>query len=87
MDRVALALAPGLRARVGATLESLAAVHGVAPATIAYAWLLRHPSAPVPVTGSRRIEALREAVAALDVRLDVQEWTAIWQSATGHEVA
>lgn len=73
--------------RVRQALESLAAAHRVAPATIAYAWLLRHPSAPVPVTGSRRIEAIREAVAALSVRLDVQEWTAIWQSATGHEVA
>ena len=73
--------------RVRATLESLAAARGVAPATIAYAWLMRHPSAPVPVTGSRRVEAIRDAVAALAVRLDVQEWTAIWQSATGHEVA
>jgi predicted oxidoreductase len=73
--------------RVRTTLATLAAAHGVAPSTIAFAWLLRHPSGPVPVTGSRRVEAIREAVAALGVRLDAQEWTAIWQSATGHEVA
>ena len=35
----------------------------------------------------RWIEALREAAAALALRLDAEEWTGIWQAATGHEVA
>jgi predicted oxidoreductase len=72
--------------RVRATLEALGAAHGVSPATLAYAWLLRLPSAPLPVTGSHRIEALREALAALSLQLSAAEWTHIWQSATGHEV-
>jgi predicted oxidoreductase len=54
--------------------------------TMAFAWLLRHPSRPIPVAGSRRIEAMREAVAALDVVLDAQDWTEIWQAGAGHEV-
>ncbi|HJV60241.1 MAG TPA: aldo/keto reductase [Albitalea sp.] len=72
--------------RVRAALESIGQRHGVAPATVAFAWLLRLPSRPVPVAGSRRIEALREAVAALALRLDVQEWTELWEAAAGREV-
>ena len=72
--------------RVRVALGAVGARHGVSIATVAFAWLLRHPSRPVPVAGSRRIDAMREAVAALDVSLDVQDWTEIWQAGSGHEV-
>ncbi|HEX6704531.1 MAG TPA: aldo/keto reductase [Albitalea sp.] len=72
--------------RVQLALNGIAQRRGVEPATIAYAWLLRLPSRPVPVAGSRRIDALREAVAALRLQLDADDWTEIWEAATGHEV-
>lgn len=72
--------------RVQDALARVAQRHGCTPATIAFAWLLRLPSRPVPVAGSRRIEALREAVDALRVTLDAQDWTEVWQAAAGHEV-
>jgi len=72
--------------RVQAALARVAERHGCAPATVAFAWLLRLPSRPVPVAGSRRIEALREAVAALQVRLDAQDWAEVWQAAAGQEL-
>ena len=71
---------------VQAALGTLAQRHGTSLATIAFAWLLRHPSRPLPVTGSRRIGALQEAVAALQLRLEPQEWTDVWQAARGREV-
>jgi predicted oxidoreductase len=73
--------------RVRTELEATAAQHAVTAATIAYAWLLRHPSRPVPITGSRRLEALREATAALAVSLSGEEWYRIWQAGAGREVA
>lgn len=73
--------------RVQAALARVGERHGASAATIAFAWLLRLPSRPVPVAGSRRIDALREAVQALQVRLDAQDWTEVWQAASGHEVA
>lgn len=73
--------------RVQAALRSLAEAHGTTPATIAYAWLMRLPSRPVPVAGSSRVAALREAVDALALRLDAPAWTQVWEAATGHEVA
>ena len=73
--------------RVRAALEALGRAHGVSAATVAFAWILRHPSRPVPITGSRRIEALREAAAALHVPLSAEEWYAVWEAGAGHEVA
>ncbi len=72
--------------RVQAALARIAQRHGCASATIAFAWLLRLPSRPVPVSGSHRIEALREALDALRITLDAQDWTEVWQAATGREV-
>lgn len=73
--------------RVQAALGRIGERRGASAATIAFAWLLRHPSRPLPVAGSRRVEALREAVAALSLTLDAQDWTEVWQAAAGHEVA
>lgn len=72
--------------RVQAALARLAERHGCTPASIAFAWLLRLPSRPLPVAGSRRIEALREAVAALQITLDAQDWADVWQAAAGREL-
>src|SRR5574341_87595 len=69
--------------RVRATLEAVAQRLGVAAATVAYAWLLRLPCRPLPIVGSRRIEALREACAALELRLDAQTWHEIWTAGAG----
>lgn len=72
--------------RVQATLQDIARRLGSTSATVAHAWLLRHPSRPVPVTGSRRVQALQEAVQALALPLDAQTWYEIWQAAEGREV-
>lgn len=73
--------------RVRGLLAELGAGRGVSAATMAYAWILRHPSRPIPITGSGRVAALREAVAALDIRLSAEDWYRVWQSSIGHEVA
>jgi len=72
--------------RVRWVLGSVAARLGTTPAAVAYAWLLRLPSRPLPVTGTRRVEGLREAIAALDLRLDAGDWAEIWQAGSGHEL-
>ncbi|WP_396213024.1 aldo/keto reductase family oxidoreductase [Gemmatimonas sp.] len=72
--------------RVRNTLTRIGEAHGVSAATIVFSWIMRHPSRPHPIAGSRRIEAMREAVAAQRVTLDAQEWTEILTTATGKEV-
>jgi predicted oxidoreductase len=72
--------------RLRAALARIGEVHGVSPTTAAYAWVLRHPSRPLILTGSRRIEAVREAVAATEVQLSREEWFSVWSASTGEEV-
>ncbi|WP_329740429.1 aldo/keto reductase [Dyella sp. A6] len=72
--------------RVRGEMEAIAARLGISLTTLAFAWILRHPSRPHPITGSGRIERLREAVAALDVTLEAEDWYAIWTASKGHPV-
>ncbi len=72
--------------RLRQTLQALAAELGVSVTTLVIAWLLRHPSQPMPIVGSRRVEVAREAMAALDLRLGAQQWWRVWAAAAGREV-
>jgi 1-deoxyxylulose-5-phosphate synthase len=51
----------------------LAAKHSVAPAQIAYAWLLAQPGVTAPIVGVSKMPQLEQAVAALDVTLSSEE--------------
>lgn len=73
--------------RLRATLEVMAGELGVSVTTLVIAWVQRHPSQPLPILGSRRIEVARDAMAALALRLDAQQWWRVWTAAAGHEVA
>lgn len=72
--------------RVREEMNAIAARLGISLATLAFAWVLRHPSRPHPITGSGRIAGLRDAVAALDVQLEAEDWYAIWTASKGHPV-
>jgi predicted oxidoreductase len=72
--------------RVRLALQGLANEHGASLASVAYAWILRHPSRPIPITGSGRMEALKEAVDGLRIRLTAEQWWSVWQASMGHEV-
>ncbi|MBL0149089.1 MAG: aldo/keto reductase [Ideonella sp.] len=72
--------------RVRQVLTELQRETGAGWVTLLIAWLLRHPSRPLPVIGTRRIEMAREAMAALQLNLDAQQWYRLWQAGAGHEV-
>ena len=72
--------------RVHAVLAEMGKARGVSVATMALAWILRHPSRPWPITGTVRPQALQEAVAALDVALSAEDWYRVWEASIGHPV-
>jgi predicted oxidoreductase len=76
----------GRASKVRTVLEELGRARSVSAATMAYAWIRRHPSQPVPITGSGRIEALREAVASLQVRVTSEEWYRVWAASMERDV-
>ena len=63
--------------RLRTTLEHLAAQRGINITTLAIAWVLAHPSQPMPVLGSRRIGVAQDALAARAVPLDAATWQQI----------
>jgi predicted oxidoreductase len=73
--------------RVMAVMQPLAQALQVSVATLAYAWVQRHPSRPLVITGTQRLEGLREALTATQITLSREQWTQIWEASVGHEVA
>ena len=71
-----IAAANGMAARYGgATLEQLA-----------YAWILAHPSRPLPVIGTHRLERLKSAAQSDGFTLEQEDWYALWEAAQGRRV-
>lgn len=54
---------------------------------VALAWLWAHPSRPLVVLGTGKVERLAVAVAAEQYTLSAEQWFAIWEASAGHEVA
>ena len=68
--------AEGLSAKYGdATLDQLA-----------YAWIMAHPSAPLPVIGTNKVERIEAAVKASAIHLEREDWYALWTAAKGHGI-
>ncbi len=59
----------------GATLDQLA-----------YAWLMAHPSCPLPIIGTNKLERIHAVVKAADIKLDREDWYGLWEAAKGHGV-
>ncbi|MBI3284802.1 MAG: aldo/keto reductase [Burkholderiales bacterium] len=72
--------------RVQAVLQQIAAELQVSPGTVALAWVLRHPGQALLLTGSGRVAALREAVAACALTLSREQWFSLWCAAAGKRV-
>ena len=73
--------------RVRTALEAVGReLGGAAVDQVALAWLLRHPARVLPVLGSGRIERIHAAAMAEGLRLDRQQWFAIWEASAGREV-
>ncbi|MDA8993867.1 aldo/keto reductase [Schleiferiaceae bacterium] len=68
---------------VVSVLSALAVEFEVTPQAMALAWLLQHPSGILPVVGTTKAENLEAAQAALNIKLDRQQWYTIYQAATG----
>lgn len=73
-------------ARLRMAIEEIARALDATPDQVALAWVMQHPARPMPVLGTGRIERIRAAVDAETITLDRQQWFALWEASTGHEV-
>lgn len=65
-------------ARLDEVLRRLAEAHGVTPAAIVVAWILRHPAHMMPLAGTTSPEHLRELAQGADVELTHDEWYEVY---------
>ena len=56
---------------------ALAADVGVAPATLAVAWVAAHPAVTAPIVGARNVEQLDDSLASVDVEMTRELYEAI----------
>ena len=78
-----LATGDGVPPELLAVLDQLARREGVERSTIALAFVLAHPAAPVAIIGSQNPERIAASVAALDVELSRHDVYTIIQASEG----
>lgn len=69
------------------TIKDIADAHGQPFASVVYAWIMALPCRPLPITGSRRIEAVEVAVAGASLQLPRPDWFRILRAASARDVA
>ena len=45
-----------------------------------------HPSRPLPVIGTNKLERIESAVLASTLTLEREDWYALWVAANGHSI-
>ena len=58
-------------------VNAIAARRSVSPATVALAWVLRHPAVASPIVGATKEHHLSDALAALDLELSPDDVSAL----------
>jgi predicted oxidoreductase len=66
-----------------AALDAVAARAGTPREAVAYAWIMAHPSRPIPLIGSQNPQRIRQARSAYSVQLTRQEWYTVLVAARG----
>lgn len=72
--------------RLKKVLAELVEKYGVGSDTILLAWILQHPAQVIPVAGTVNIARIQQLMKAVELKMDKQDWFAIWTESMGNEV-
>ncbi len=72
--------------RIMAVAEILAEKYNSTSDQILFAWLYKHPSGIIPVTGTIKTKRIKAALAAKSIEITREEWFMLWRASTGAEV-
>lgn len=53
---------------------------------VIFAWVLKHPSNPVALIGSGKIGRVKEAIGALNIKMNTEQWYRVWVASKGYAV-
>ena len=68
---------------VARALDAIAQNSGVSRPAAAYAWVMAHPAAPIPIVGSQTAERIGQSAQAFEVAMTRAEWYAVYAAARG----
>ena len=73
--------------RVHAACAAISAKYGDATVDqLAFAWIMAHPSAPLPILGTNRLDRLETSARSAAIQMDREDWYALWTAAKGHGI-
>lgn len=73
--------------RIAVTAASMAAKYNDATVEqLAYAWIMAHPSQAFPVIGTNKSERIKSAAESANIKLEREDWYALWVAAQGHGI-
>jgi predicted oxidoreductase len=74
-------------ARLHAKAQELSAKYGNATLDqLAYAWILAHPSQPLPIIGTNKLDRLTATAKAAEIQLEREDWYGLWEAAQGQSI-
>ena len=74
-------------ARILKTMEAMRSKYnGVGDDALAFAWVMTHPSRPIPVIGTNRLERIQSAAKTGDIQIERHDWYPLWGAAKGESV-
>ncbi|MDV6167830.1 aldo/keto reductase [Flavobacterium sp. DG1-102-2] len=72
--------------RLKLLLSQLVAKYEVTADVILLAWIMQHPAGITPVSGSTSPERLKNQMKATQIKLELEDWFAIWTESIGNKV-
>jgi len=72
--------------RLKLLLAELVAKYGVTADVILLAWIMQHPAGVIPVSGSTSPERFKNQMKAVNLKLELEDWFAIWTESIGNKV-
>lgn len=72
--------------RLKSLLSLFSEKYETTPDVILLAWILQHPADIIPVTGSTNADRIKNQMKATALRLELEDWFAIWTESMGHKV-
>lgn len=68
-------------------LTALANTYGCTTSQLLLAWLLKHPSAVLPILGTTQVNRIEEGAKSITINLDKQHWFELLKIVSGKDVA
>lgn len=72
--------------RIRSVLETLAQEFDTSIDAIALAWLLNHPVNFLPILGTGKLDRIKSAVRAVEIKLTPEHWYMIWTASKGEDI-